>query len=316
MSVFARSTFSAAGYAAFRPSYPASLFRTVLAYHNTQSTSGTALDLGCGHGLISRELSPSFARVIAIDPSAGMVKQAADSTSDSKITFRQASSEDLSFVADASVDLVVAGQAAHWFNYDKVWPELARVVKSGGTLAFWGYKDNILVGFPAVNDIFMHFCYGEGESTPGSGVETMGPYWEKPGRQILRDNLAAVVPPESEWEKVKRIVYDPDRKTSQADANTEAMEPEDPRAAWQQRKTMKLGEFEGYVHTFSAYRGWKDAHPELKSRAEGGAEGDIADLLFDRLLEAVPEWKAAGDKWRDIEVEAVWGTTIILAKRK
>ncbi|WYZ45989.1 hypothetical protein EsH8_IX_000214 [Colletotrichum jinshuiense] len=308
MSVFARSTFSAAGYAAFRPSYPASLFKTVLAYHNPASSSGTALDLGCGHGLISRELSPHFGKVLAIDPSAGMVKQATESTQDQKITFRQASSEDLSFIADKSVDLVVAGQAAHWFNYAKVWPELARVVKSGGTLAFWGYKDNIIVGYPEANVVFDHFCYGEGEAAPGTGVETMEQYWENPGRQILRDNLEAVVPPASEWEKVKRIVYDPDRKTSQVGADVA------PEAAWQ-RKKLKLGEFEGYVHTFSAYRGWRDAHPEVKSRAEGGS-GDIADLLFDRLLETVPEWKAKGDKWRDVEVEAIWGTTIILAKRK
>lgn len=237
-----------------------------------------------------------------------MVKQATESTQDQKITFRQASSEDLSFIADKSVDLVVAGQAAHWFNYAKVWPELARVVKSGGTLAFWGYKDNIIVGYPEANVVFDHFCYGEGEAAPGTGVETMEQYWENPGRQILRDNLEAVVPPASEWEKVKRIVYDPDRKTSQVGADVA------PEAAWQ-RKKLKLGEFEGYVHTFSAYRGWRDAHPEVKSRAEGGS-GDIADLLFDRLLETVPEWKAKGDKWRDVEVEAIWGTTIILAKRK
>ncbi|TDZ17251.1 putative S-adenosylmethionine-dependent methyltransferase CRG1 [Colletotrichum orbiculare MAFF 240422] len=308
MSVFARTTFNAAGYAAFRPSYPATLYKTVLAYHNSKSQNGTALDLGCGHGLISRELSPHFARVIAIDPSAGMVKQASESTTDAKIAYRQATSEDLSFVDDQSVDLVVAGQAAHWFNYSKVWPELARVVKRGGTLAFWGYKDNILLGYPEVNAIFEHFCYGEGEASRDFPHETMGQYWEKPGRQILRDNLDAVVPPHSEWERVKRIVYDPDRTTSQIGADV------DPEAAWQQKK-LKLGEFEGYVRTFSSYRGWRDAHPDIKSRAEGG-DGDIADVLFDKLLEAVPEWKARGEEWRDVEVEAVWGTSIILAKRK
>ncbi|KAF9874745.1 hypothetical protein CkaCkLH20_07882 [Colletotrichum karsti] len=308
MTDIRRSTFSAAGYAAFRPSYPASLYKTILAYHNAQSANGTALDLGCGHGLISRELASHFGKVVAIDPSAGMVKQASESTKDPKITFRQGSSEDLSFLEDKSVDLVVAGQAAHWFNYDKVWPQLARVVKSGGTLAFWGYKDNIIVGYPEVNAIFEHFCYGEGEASAGFSYETMGPYWEKPGRQILRDNLSVVKPPESEWERVKRILYDPDRTTSQVGPDVA------PEAAWQ-RKKLKLGEFEGYVRTFSAYRGWRDAHPEVTSRAEGGS-GDIADALFDRLLETVPEWKAKGGEWRDVEVEAVWGTTIILAKRK
>ncbi|EFQ32127.1 methyltransferase domain-containing protein [Colletotrichum graminicola] len=308
MSVFARSTFSAAGYAAFRPSYPASLFKMLLAYHKPSSANGTALDLGCGHGVIARELAPHFGRVMAVDPSAGMVKQASESTRDPKITFRQGSAEDLSFVGDGTVDLAIAGQSAHWFDYKRAWPELGRVVCGGGTLAFWGYKDNILVGFPAVNEILEHFLYGEGEAAPGSGWETMERYWEKPGRQMLRDNLEAVVPPASEWTAVRRIVYNPDRRMAQVGTGPEA------EAAWQ-RKKLKLGEFEGYVHTFSAYIGWRDAHPEVKSRAEGG-EGDIADLLFDRLLEAVPEWKAKGDKWREVEVEAVWGTVVILAKRR
>ncbi|KAK2024485.1 methyltransferase domain-containing protein [Colletotrichum zoysiae] len=309
MSVFARSTFSAAGYAAFRPSYPASLFKMVLAYHKPSSADGTALDLGCGPGVVARELAPHFGRVLGVDPSAGMVRQASESTRDPKITFRQGGAEDLSSIAgDATVDLAVAGQAAHWFDYRRAWPELARVVRRGGTLAFWGYKDNILVGFPAVNEILEHFCYGEGEAAPGSGWETMGRYWERPGRQILRDNLEAVVPPESDWTAVRRIVYDPDRRTAQVGTGREA------EAAWQ-RKRLKLGEFEGYVRTFSAYVGWRDAHPEVKSRAEGG-EGDLADLLFDRLLEAVPEWKAKGDKWREVEVEGVWGTVVILAKRR
>jgi hypothetical protein len=34
------------------------------------------------------------------------------------------------------VDLVVAGQAAHWFDYPKVWKQLTRSVRSGGTVAF------------------------------------------------------------------------------------------------------------------------------------------------------------------------------------
>ncbi|KAM0271616.1 hypothetical protein ACHAQH_009043 [Verticillium albo-atrum] len=304
MSVFARSTFSAAGYAAFRPSYPASLFKTVLAYHRAPSTSGTLLDLGCGHGLIARALSPHFSRVTAIDPSAGMVKQASDLTNDPKITFRQASSESLSFMPDGSVDLVVAGQASHWFDYNKVWPELARVVRSGGSLAFWGYKDNVLIGFPEVNTILENVCYGEGEVVPG--MESMAAYWEKPGRDILRDSLRAVVPPPSDWTNIERLKFEPDRETS-------SIAPEDQEKAWQQKR-LKLGEFEGYVRTFSAFRGWQDAHPEMKSRAEGG-NGDVVDVLFDKMIEAVPAWKAKGEEWREVEVDSVWGTVIILAKR-
>lgn len=29
------------------------------------------------------------------------------------------------------------GQAAHWFDYQKLWPSLARMLKPGGTVAMW-----------------------------------------------------------------------------------------------------------------------------------------------------------------------------------
>jgi len=82
LAIDRRATFSAAGYAAARPTYPASLFRTVLSYHHAQSDQGALLDLGCGHGLIAREMSPHFAKVVGLDTSAGMVKQAASTTDD------------------------------------------------------------------------------------------------------------------------------------------------------------------------------------------------------------------------------------------
>jgi len=32
---------------------------------------------------------------------------------------------------------VVVAQACHWFNWTKIWPELARVLKKNGSAAFW-----------------------------------------------------------------------------------------------------------------------------------------------------------------------------------
>lgn len=215
--------------------------------------------------------------------------------------FRQGNSENLSFLSDRSVDLAVAGQAAHWFDYSKTWPEISRVVKPGGSLAFWGYKDNILVGHPRANKIFDKFCYALGELEPG--LEGMSQYWERPGRFILRNLLREVTPPDSEWQNVERILCDVD---------LDAAEVTD--TAWM-RKNITLGGFESYVRTFSAYQGWKDAYPEVKSQAEGG-EGDVVDVLMDRIVESEPEWNALGDKWRDAEAETAWGTYILLAKRR
>jgi len=267
--------------------------------------TGKLLDLGCGHGLVARALAPSFASVIALDPSTGMVEQAKKLTSNPRIEVRQGTAEDLSFLQDSSVDCVVAGQAAHWFNFSKAWPELARVVKRGGTLAFWGYKDHVIVGQPQTSAIYDRFVYGHTEPVPG--VESLAPFWELPGRDILRDSFRSVVPPEADWKDVVRIAWDPDRVTGDlSDAPEEAL--------WQ-RKTLKLGELEGYVRTFSAFHGWQAAHPGKKSRANGG-EGDVVDLMFEEVVEAVPAWKAKGDEWGDVEVDVVWGTVVLMAKRR
>ncbi|CAJ2514000.1 Uu.00g021190.m01.CDS01 [Anthostomella pinea] len=305
MATFARPTFSAKAYAAFRPTYPQSLFRTVLNFHQqhpqqTPDGAGTLLDLGCGHGLIARGLSPQFKSVVAIDPSAGMVAQAQRTTDDTKITFREGSAEDLSFLADRSVDMAVAGQAAHWFDYGKVWPNLARVVRPGGTLAFWGYKDNVLLGATQATEIMEQFVYGFGEVAPG--VEGMGPYWEQPGRSILRDLLRSVQAPEKDWTDVTRLEHEPGQEGSGEEA------------CWL-RKKMKLGEVEGYTRTFSCFSGWRDAHPEAKSRADGG-DGDVVDFMWDRMVDAVPEWKALGERWREAEVVSDWGTYVLMARRR
>ena len=42
----------------------------------------------------------------------------------------------------ASVDVVVAGQAHHWFDEDRALPEVARVLRPGGTLAIWSMADS------------------------------------------------------------------------------------------------------------------------------------------------------------------------------
>lgn len=167
---------------------------------------------------------------------------------------------------------MVAGQAAHWFDYSKVWPALARVVKRGGTLTFWGYKDLIIVGRPETTPIFDKFIYGETEPVPG--VESMMRFWEQPGRNILRDSYPEVVPPQTEWEHVVHIAWNPDRVTGDiSDAPEEA--------TWLRRR-LKLGELEGYLRTYSAFSGWRSAHPDMKSRADGG-DGDIVDLMFDEV---------------------------------
>ncbi|CAG8960996.1 hypothetical protein HYFRA_00002535 [Hymenoscyphus fraxineus] len=294
MATFSKTTFNALSYAAFRPSYPPKLFQTLLTYH--RGSTNTLLDLGCGPGLISRSLSPSFKSVLGTDPSPGMIAQAKSSTPPhiSNIQFREASAENLGFIEDGSLDMVVAGQAAHWFDFTKAWRELGRKVRKGGTVGFWGYVDNVFVDYPAAFGVLMEYCYAEGR---------MGPFWEKPGRNILRDRYRDIVPPDNEWEDVRRIEYVPGTEGQESGKGELLM-----------GSRMKLGEMEGYARTFSGFHNWASANPGRKARREGG-EGDLVDEMFERMLEVTPEWRAMGENWREFEVENEWGSVILLARK-
>ena len=54
------------------------------------------------------------------------------------MTYRVAPAEN-SGLEDASVDLVTAGQAVHWFDQKKFFDEVKRVTVPGGAIALWAY---------------------------------------------------------------------------------------------------------------------------------------------------------------------------------
>lgn len=230
-----------------------------------------------------------------------MIAQARDSTPRGlygNVEFRPAAAEDLSFVGDAQLDMVVAGQAAHWFDYGRVWGELGRTVRSGGTVAFWGYRDNYFVDYPRATKVLDEYCYGE---------EKMGPCWEQPGRDILRNLYRDIVPPEAEWEAVKRVTYEP---SSEGKGKGQGM------GEVLMQKRLMLGEVEGYVRTFSAFVNWSEGKGKGEKKRNTGEGGDIVDRMFDEMRAVEPEWEKAGKRWRDLEVENEWGSVILLARRR
>ena len=224
-----------------------------------------------------------------------MIKQATSSNKEENVSFRQGNAEDLDSFGDGSVDMVISSQAAYWFDYSKVWPMLKCKLRSGSTLAFLGYKENVFVKHPRATQVLHHYSYDP-------GVDLMGPQWEQPGRDILRDKYRAIIPSEADFEDITRLEYEPGMQG-------EETEPLGERVMY---KTMKLGEMEGYARTFSAYYHRQAAHPDQKSKDKGG-QGDIVDEMFEKMLEAEPEWKKRGADWRDIEVESEWGSVVLLA---
>lgn len=225
-----------------------------------------------------------------------MVKQAqADSPAAqfSNTEFREGSAEAGSdFLENGSVDMVVAGQASHWFDQKKLWPEMSRLVRKEGTLAFWGYKDHVFVDFPKATKIMQDYAYN-------TDPEMLGSYWPQPGRSYVQDKLRVIQPPKEEWEELTRIEYEPDTKGPHSGEGTLFMETEN-----------SVGAMKEYVRTWSSYHGWKEKHPDQIARSKGG-KGDIMDEMFDRI--------AKEDAWfRDDEnlVKIEWGSAVVMARRK
>lgn len=296
MASFCKISFSHASYASFRPSYPQHLYDIVLSFH--RGPRRLLIDLGTGHGPICRSLASAFEKVVGTDPSEGMIKQARSATVKDgypNIDFVQASAESLPFLDDQSADMVVAGQAAHWFDYPKLFKEMKRVVRPGGTLAFWGYTDHIFRDYPKASKLLRETAYG-------ASKDHLGPYWQQPGRSIVQNYLRDIKPPQGEW-VVDRREYDP---TVPA--------PESRQGKFLMEKRMTVAMNMEYIRTWSSYHGWKETHPERRARSAGG-EGDVVDELFEEIKKAEPEWKSQ-PSWWEKEVDIEWGTALILVRKR
>lgn len=93
------------------------------------------LDVGTGAGHLSFALAPTAARIVALDPSPGMlttVRAAAAARGLPQIETCEGSADDLPFAA-ARFDLVCSRYSAHhWFDVPRALAEMRRVVKPSG----------------------------------------------------------------------------------------------------------------------------------------------------------------------------------------
>jgi SAM-dependent methyltransferase len=128
----------AAAYERGRATYPDAAVDAILAV--TSAAPGrTLLELGAGTGKLTRLLTGSGARVIALEPVAGMrdVLAAAAPQAEPLDAIAEAIPLD-----DASVDAVIAAQAFHWFDPGAATAEVARVLRPGGAVALiWNRRD-------------------------------------------------------------------------------------------------------------------------------------------------------------------------------
>ncbi len=159
-------------YAAFRPDYPDAL---VAYLGEIAPDQGLAVDVGCGTGQLTALLAQHFRKVVGIDPSA---EQLANASQHPLVEYAQAHAESLP-LPDGCASLVVAAQAAHWFDLPRFYREVRRIARKPAALALVGY------GAP-------RFEEGSLQSRFARFYEhEIGPFWP-PERRLVDQGYATI----------------------------------------------------------------------------------------------------------------------------
>ena len=287
MSAFSNPAFGSDGYADARPDYPDSWYTHLHAYHDAQVTPRTLLDIGCGPGTATFQLArhfPEFSHITGADLSATMVTTATSlNTADpARISFRTAAYDEYP-ATPASYGAITAVECTHWFDFARFQQTAAEHLAPGGTLAVWGYIDPVVEGYPDIDALASELLNGDA---------ALGPYWQQPGRAILRGML-------------RDRHLDPALFTDIREADFVAgSAPPTERAQWPLliTRTTTLGGYAQYLATCSAYFSWR-ADPRNSGRP------DPIEAMVAEVQRRHPELA------RDSPIQVTWNSFYKLGRR-
>lgn len=154
----------AAAYAAFRPHYPQELYTYLFQLPGEQDN---AWDCGTGNGQVAVRLAAQYRQVYATDISMSQLQHAPPKEN---ISYIHCAAEKNPFSSN-EIDLITVAQALHWFDFDRFYQEVQRVLKPGGILAVWGY--GLLRINRLLNPLIDHFY-----------TQVVGPYWDAERRHL------------------------------------------------------------------------------------------------------------------------------------
>ena len=161
-------------YAKSRPQYPDGLF---LYLSKICKEHHRVWDCATGNGQAAVSCTKYFGQVEATDISEEQIKHA---ISHPKIKYSVSPAEQTSF-ENESVDLVIVALAIHWFDQEKFFQEVNRVLKPNGVLAVWGYS--LLEIEPEINNIIKEDL-----------LKPIDSFWAEGNRQVMNGYRDLILP--------------------------------------------------------------------------------------------------------------------------
>lgn len=151
-------------YIKYRPSYPLAIL-ALLRDECGLTPDSVIADVGSGTGILTRLFLENGNRVFGIEPNDAM-RAAGEALLRGYECFTSVAAQaEATTLPEASVELVVAGQAFHWFDHATARHEFARILKPGGWLGLvWNNRRTtgtpFLEGYEALLDEYS-LDYGE-----------------------------------------------------------------------------------------------------------------------------------------------------------
>jgi SAM-dependent methyltransferase len=118
-------------YIRYRPSYPPTVLELLRAECCLTQQSVVA-DIGSGTGILSTLFLENGNRLFGVEPNAEMRAASERLLADHRAFISISGSAEDTTLADASVDVIVAGQSFHWFDRPRARREFQRILKPGG----------------------------------------------------------------------------------------------------------------------------------------------------------------------------------------
>jgi ubiquinone/menaquinone biosynthesis C-methylase UbiE len=124
-------------YDAYRPQ-PPTVLHDLLTRLAGQRVPQLVVDLGSGTGLSTRFWAAAAVRVVGIDPTADMRRQAERRTTAANVAYREGFSH-ATGLPDRCADIVTCAQALHWMDPPSTFAEAARILRPGGVFAAYDH---------------------------------------------------------------------------------------------------------------------------------------------------------------------------------
>ncbi|MFF4100472.1 class I SAM-dependent methyltransferase [Streptomyces sp. NPDC001903] len=156
----ARSFGAAAGrYGEYRPSYPDALLDALEEVSGVALAGARVADVGAGTGIATGLLHARGARVVGVEPGAGMAAEFR--RRHPRVPLVRGDGDRLPF-ASGSLDLLAYAQSWHWTDPARSGPEALRVLRPGGALAVWSNDPDTGVGWIADQQARIEERFGPG----------------------------------------------------------------------------------------------------------------------------------------------------------